>query len=330
MNAPLGSGADLGRLKQLLFKPEQAKIEALQSQCDAFAQKIGDDARFEASTAQVIAGALRKAEVSGHRELSAAIAPLVVAAIRSEIVNSRDMMVDALYPITGRLVTAAVANAFRDLAESLEQRIDALLSTELWRLRIRALLTRRPLSEVVLEAAGRPRLIRLLALERDTGQFLGSWRADGQADESVALVSGLIAAISQFSAQAFAREHGELRELDMGASHVLLRASARMVVAAEFSGAPDGADKRRMDAALFDLIDGGAPLDESALARVAQSFSQKPQAKRSRASRWVLAGFFAAAFFGALYVPARDAIRDRRIDAAFVQAQAAQKLVPGR
>ena len=28
--------------------------------------------------------------------------------IRSEIVNSKDMMVEALYPITGRLVSAAV------------------------------------------------------------------------------------------------------------------------------------------------------------------------------------------------------------------------------
>ena len=74
---PFASGADLGRLKQLLFKPELVKIDALQGQCDAFAEKIGDDARFEAATAQVIAGALRKAEVARHRELSAAIAPLV-------------------------------------------------------------------------------------------------------------------------------------------------------------------------------------------------------------------------------------------------------------
>ncbi len=138
--------------------------------------------------------------------------------------------------------------------------------------------------------------------------------------------AALIAAISQFSAQAFSKAHGELRELDMGASHVLLRASARMVVAAEFSGAPDAAAARRMDSALFDLIDGSAPLDERALERLALASAAPPPATRSRASRWVLAGLLAAALFGALYGPVRDAIRDRRIEAAFSQAQAAQKL----
>ena len=74
---------ELGLLKKLLFRPEQAKIDALQSQCEAFAEKIGDEARFEQATAQVLAGALRKAEIAQHRDLSVAIAPLVVAAIRS-------------------------------------------------------------------------------------------------------------------------------------------------------------------------------------------------------------------------------------------------------
>ena len=38
--------------------------------------------------------------------------------------NSKDMMVEALYPITGRLTAAAVANAFRDLVADLNERLD--------------------------------------------------------------------------------------------------------------------------------------------------------------------------------------------------------------
>ncbi|MBB4196358.1 hypothetical protein CCR94_13495 [Rhodoblastus sphagnicola] len=317
---------DLGKLKRLLFEPEQAKIDALQRQCEVFAQRIGDDARFEDATAHVIAGALRKAEITRHRELAASIAPVVVASIRSEIVNSRDVMVDALYPITGRLVAAAVANAFRELAESLERRIDSLMSSDLWKLRLRAALTRRPLSEVLLEAARRPQLVRLLALERDTGKLLASWRADGQADESVDLVSGLIAAISQFSAQAFAREHGELRQLDMGPNHILLRASARTLVAAEFSGMPDSADERRMDNALYDLIGAAHPFDAEDLARLAQNFTPPAKSPPSASARYVLVGLLAAALVAALFVPVRDALHAHRVETAFASARDAQNL----
>jgi outer membrane protein OmpA-like peptidoglycan-associated protein len=320
------ASSELGQLRRLLFAPEQAKLEALQGQCAAFAEKIGDEARFERATARVLAGALRKAEVAGHRELSAALAPLVVAAIRSEIVNSRDMMVDALYPITGRLVAASVANAFRDLAESLQKRIDSLLSSRIWTLRLRALLTRRPLSEVLLEAARRPQVVRLLALERGSGVLLACWRADGQQDESAELVGGLISAISAFAVQAFSREHGELRQLDLGSSRILLRASARTLVAAEFSGVPESADERRMDAALDALVGAGEPFDAEHLARLANNFAPAAPAAPSALSRWILAGALTAALAGALYLPVRDALRAHRIETAFAAARGAQDL----
>ena len=50
-----------------------------------------------------------------HERLAEAMAPVVVETIHAELVNSRDKMVEALYPITGRLVSAYVANAFKDL-----------------------------------------------------------------------------------------------------------------------------------------------------------------------------------------------------------------------
>ncbi len=329
---------ELGLLKKLLFNAEQVRLEALQSQCDAFAAKIGDEARFERSTAEILAGALRKAEVAGHRELSSAIAPLVVAAIRSEIVNSRDLMVEALYPITGRMVAAAVANAFRELADTLERRIDALAVHANVAAAAARLDDRAPLSEVLLEAAQRPRLLRLLALERDSGRLLATWRVPEHGDAPVAdnagqdfdeLVGGLIAAISQFSAQAFAREHGELRELDMGASHLLLRASTKTLVAAEFSGEPQAADRRRVDSALFALIEAGPEkLDADKLAHMAGDFALPEVKKPSTASRLVLIGLLAAALVAALYVPTRSYFRDRRIEAAFAEARQAQGLEP--
>ena len=49
----------------------------------------------------------------------------IATAIRNEIKNSREQMIEALYPIVGRLVSAAVATAFREVVASLEQRINA-------------------------------------------------------------------------------------------------------------------------------------------------------------------------------------------------------------
>ncbi len=333
--AAADASPEMGLLKRLLFRAEQARLDALQHETEALAARVGDNARFEEATAEVLAGALRRAEIANHRELSQAMAPLVLAAIRSEIVNSRDMMVEALYPITGRLVAAAVASAFRDLVATINARLDRLLSTQMWRLRLRALATGRPISEILLEAAQRPQVRLMLALERGSGRLLASWRADGPAHEatdleSPELVGGLIAAISQFAAEAFSSQHGELRTLDMGASRILLRASARLIVAAEFLGEPHAGDEARMDRALYALIeDAPDGPNDAALARLAAEFAQ-PQAKKTGAARkFVLAALALLLFGWATSGPVRNFIWERRLRDAYRSARAQQAQLAG-
>ncbi|WP_210235386.1 hypothetical protein, partial [Mesorhizobium sp. M8A.F.Ca.ET.197.01.1.1] len=104
-------------------------------------------------------------------------------------------MVDALYPITGRLVSAAVANAFKELVARLEQRLNALTSMELWIGRIKSLATGRPISEFVLANASPPRVNRLLMIERGNGRLVADWKREGISDERADLLSAMVAAI---------------------------------------------------------------------------------------------------------------------------------------
>lgn len=217
MNRPAGqSEFEFDRLKQLLLRPETDRLEATEARVEALDQRVGTPDRLEAATSEILVEAFRKAEIARHRELAGAVAPVVVAAIRNEIKNSRDMMVEALYPITGRLVTAAVANAFRDLVADLNERLERSLSTRYWRLRFRSLVTGRPLSELALADAQRPEVRRLLLLERGSGRLVASWHADDETDDQSELVSGLIAAITEFAASVYGSRSGELRTLDLG------------------------------------------------------------------------------------------------------------------
>ncbi len=326
---------EMGLLKRLLFRAEQARLDALQLETDALAARVGDSKRFEEATAEVLAGALRRAEIANHRELSQAMAPLVLAAIRSEIVNSRDMMVEALYPITGRLVAAAVANAFRELVVSINARLDRLLSTQIWRLRLRALMTGRPISEILLEAAQRPQVRLMLALERGSGRLLASWRADGPINEfaepeSAELVGGMIAAISQFAAEAFASHHGELRTLDMGAGRILLRASARLIVAAEFLGEPQPGDEARMDRALYSLIENAPDgPDDATLAHLATDFAEPKAKKGALGGKLALATLALLLLAWAVAGPVRNYVWERRLREAYQSARSQQAQLAG-
>ena len=326
MNRPAGqSEFEFDRLKQLLLAPETDRLAASEARIEALDKRVGTPDRLEAATSEILVEAFRKAEIARHRELAGAVAPVVVAAIRNEIKNSKDMMVEALYPITGRLVTAAVANAFRDLVADLNERLDRSLSTRYWRLRFRSMITGRPLSELALAEAQRPELRRLLLLERGSGRLVAAWHADDETDDQSELVSGLIAAITEFASSVYGSRSGELRTLDLGQARVFLRGAPVYLVAAECAGALRPEHEREVDDAFLSLVSriDHAPDDATpALAHMAETlFQQRLPAEKKSSLPLVLVG---AALLALLAWwasgPILRGLHERRIDAAFAQA----------
>ena len=329
MNRPAGqSEFEFDRLKQLLLAPETDRLEASEARIEALDQRVGTPDRLEAATSEILVEAFRRAEIARHRELAGAVAPVVVAAIRNEIKNSKDMMVEALYPITGRLVTAAVANAFRDLVADLNERLDRTLSTRYWRLRFRSMMTGRPLSELALAEAQRPELRRLLLLERGSGRLVASWHADDETDDQSELVSGLIAAITEFASSVYGSRSGELRTLDLGQARVFLRGAPLYLVAAECGGQLRPEHERELDDAFLSLVSriDHAPDDaRPALAHMAETlFKQRLPTEKKSSLPLILVG---AALLGLLAWwasgPILRGLQERRIESAFAQARAA-------
>ncbi|MFO1115651.1 MAG: OmpA family protein [Beijerinckiaceae bacterium] len=328
MNRPAGqSDFELDRLKELLLRPETDRLAAVETRVGAIDSYVGGKDRLEAATSEILVDAFRRAEIAQHRELANAIAPVVVAAIRSEIKNSKDMMVEALYPITGRLVAAAVANAFRDLVADLNERLDRGLSAQHWKFRFQSLLTGRPVSELALAAAQRPALRRLLLVERGSGRLIAGWGADEDTGDQSELVSGLIAAITEFASSVYGARGGELRTLDLGGSRVFLRGAPLYLAAAECAGALKPEHERELDDAFLSLVskvDKQPDSARGALADMAERLFATPAEKRKSALPLVLvcaaalalAGWFASG-------PIARAWKERQIDQAFEQALAA-------
>ncbi|WP_454619674.1 OmpA family protein [Bradyrhizobium cenepequi] len=333
MGAPVGQNREIEQLKTLLFQPEASRLQALETNVARLEQYVGTADRLEVATADVLVTALERAEVRRPRELANAVAPLVISAIRSEIRNSRDLMVDALYPITGRLVSAAVANAFKELVAFLEQRISALTSTELWVGRIKSLVTGRPISEFVLADSNPPRVKRLLLLERGNGRLIAAWKRDETLDERTDLLSAMVAAILEFSLQALAGE-GNLQTLDFGGREIVLRASPQFILAAECIGPLRPADNAKINSLFFDTIertDSGANCDAAMLASLAASIesghSSRKTSRRGRVVLFTLLALCVALLLWLAGIWLTRSMLERRTNAALEQLVVEQPLL---
>lgn len=257
--------AELEKLKRILLAEERTTIETLRRALAALDERVGDDHRFRDSMTRELVAAFRAAETSQHRELAEALSPLVLAGIRREIVQSRDLMVEALYPITGRLVSTAVARAFQSLVADINARLEAAVSPLNWRRRVKSLVTGRSLAEIVLSEAIGFQLERLLLIDRATGALLATWptRKDEEREGGqTALMGGLLSAIVSFSRDAFEGDGHDLRALDLGDRVVMVRSSARRIVAAVGRGAVDEQVEARADSAFLNLLEMSATADD--------------------------------------------------------------------
>jgi len=247
------SSKDLSSLKDLLFSTEQQQLSALQNQLAALDQRVGSDDHLTNSVADIVAAALRRAEVKGHRELAASISPLVVASIRREIVESRDIMVEALYPITGRLVTTSVTRAIQKLSADINARFDALLSPQAVWLRAKAALTGRSYGEILLSQSGAFHVQQILLVDAQSGLCLAGWPEN--ASNNVDMISALLTAIMEFSREAFAQSDGELRSLNLGNQLLLLRRSPNYIVAAVGRGQVTPELEQKADEGFLTLLE---------------------------------------------------------------------------
>ena len=238
-------------IKRLLLSPELDLLERLRDRTDHLTTRVGDDAAFRESARAVIVDVLRDAGVRDHDRLARVMAPLVVSSMRDEIRNSRDMMVDALYPITGRLVAAAVRNAFRDLMENLNEKLDQSFSFARWKIRLQARATGRSEAELLLQRNPPFEIEDLLVIHRPTGLLIARAQAAGGRDGMEGheeldsdLLGGMLTAIMSFVRDAMGEtEGGALQRLEFGGSALFLRSSPAVILAVKAAGTkPSGFD----------------------------------------------------------------------------------------
>lgn len=211
---PAAAEPALEALRAILTSPEQQRL-----------------AQVEAALA------LLDARTQDRTALIAAITPVLGDVIRHKIRDSRDEMIEALYPIIGQLIARAVAEAIRDLARVIDSRMQTSLSpAHVWR-RLRARAAGVPEAALALRDALPFQVNRLFLIHRDSGLLLLHLANSSESAADSEIISGMLTAIQDFVADAFGRGHeGQLDEIQYGNRRILLEASRHAYLAVVVEG----------------------------------------------------------------------------------------------
>ena len=187
-------------------------------------------------------------QINDREGLITTLKPALADAIGASIHDSRDAMVNALYPIMGRLVTRAVAESIRDLARSIDAQMRNAFSFRMLMRRVKARASGVSDSTLLLRDALPFHIVELFLIHSESGLVLayaedGSLRLDGaQPKADSEIIGGMLTAIHSFVEDAFGRgEEGSLDEVQYGRLNILIETSTYAYLACVVRGvAPHG------------------------------------------------------------------------------------------
>jgi hypothetical protein len=175
--------------------------------------------------------------VTDKDALVATISPVLGDAIRRQIRDAREEMIEALYPIIGQLVVRAVSEAVQDLARTVDAQVRRSFDLRAVWWRIRARLGGVSQAEMSLRTSLPFKVNEVFLIHRETGLLLGHISRDPEAARDSELVGSMLTAIRDFAQDAFGRgREGQLEEIEYGDEHILLEASQHAYLAVVASG----------------------------------------------------------------------------------------------
>ncbi|RLT39361.1 MAG: hypothetical protein DWI57_10430 [Chloroflexi bacterium] len=161
-------------------------------------------------------------QFSDKDALAAAVAPVLGDAIRRQIQESREEIIDALYPVIGQIVVRAVTEAIRDLARSIDERLQAATDFQKIGQRLRARFTGISVGELALRS-GLPFVVQeIYLIHRESGLLLWHTSRSAQNAADADLVGAMLTAIREFADQVLGEGEDQLHKLQMGKRELLL------------------------------------------------------------------------------------------------------------
>jgi hypothetical protein len=287
---------ELAQLRNMLLRPEQDKLDALQ-------QRFDDPKQFTEEVSRVLPESILLKSAK-DKQLTKALLSTVEEALQISVQQNPRILTDAIFPILGPAIRRAIASAIQNLLQSLNETLDSSFSAKGLQWRLEALRTGKPFAEIVLLRTLRYRVEQVFLIHRKTGLLLQNVIAEAVTIQDADMVSSMLTAIQDFVRDSFGvQAEDTLGTMQVGELTVWIEQGPEAILAGVIRGtAPEELRllfqdaletihfEQRSNLASFQgdstPFEASKPLLEMCL----QQAQQRPQAKKTSPLLWLLPG----------------------------------------
>ncbi|GAB5524677.1 MAG: hypothetical protein Roseis2KO_25490 [Roseivirga sp.] len=241
--------AAFNQLRKILLEQDREERDELAQKLSELDEQLNKKEKLEIKLDPI----LKEQEIHLRNNFSYLFGPQITESISKQIKDSQDEVVEALYPIIGRMIKKYITNEIEKLSEKVDQQMELAFSWEGWKVRIKAWFSGTPQKEMMLSKLIEPKIEEIFVIERDSGILMGSFSRKESVDQD--MVAGMLTAIKAFVEDAFTSEKQQLESIDYENYKIILKSFKSFFLAVVTSGGMSMAFRDKLDDQLIDFAD---------------------------------------------------------------------------
>lgn len=239
----------LNSLKQLLLEEEHQQYRELLDKMKDVEVKIEETIEAQKKP-NVEVGELMEQMI---KVMPDKLGPTITQTLKKQIKESRDDVVQALFPIIGQMIKKYVQQEMRILSERLDQQFDQMFSMEHMMLRFKSIFTGAKYSDLVLRQTQEAQVQEIFVIEEGSGVLMGSYSRQGALSDQD-MIAGMLTAIKAFVEDAFEQKDQSLEMISYDEYNIYVQNFNKFYIAVVLSGILDASFKSKLNDTILAFV----------------------------------------------------------------------------
>lgn len=198
----------LQQIKQLLLDDDREYATTLAARVADLERTINQRPDLAIHVTPIIQDEINKFA----REIPETLGPTITLTLKEEIANSKDAVVEAMYPILGQMIKKYLAAELKAISERVNARVQRNFTWKGIKSQLRSRVTGISPQEEALANEAKASISQVYVIEHGSGLLLGEYTPTAGIDSD--MLSGMLTAIKAFAEDAISTEGQKLSAID--------------------------------------------------------------------------------------------------------------------
>ena len=254
-------------LKDILFEDDHEFEKKISQRVQLLEQTIQEKEKLSEKVDPIIAYQINEFKNS----IPETLGPTITETLRKEIRINKDAVVDAIYPVLGKMIKKYVAQEMKMLSEKMNSQLSFF---SVGKRKFKSIFTGKKERDLMFDDLATAKIEQVLLIEKNSGILKASFTKSKTIDEE--MVSGMLTAIKSFVEDAFGQKNQSLELIDYELYQIHLQSFQKYFVAVIISGSYTIQTKDKVQDLIFDFYEDFTKKDEYKLSpdRINQELAQ--------------------------------------------------------